>query len=493
MSIRFLHQSFLAILAMVLVSCTPKPQESIQKGNRSIELSDCQLASRSTSQIYEAQCGKLTVFENREGKSGKRIDLNIAVIPAISRNPAPDPLFFLAGGPGEAATESYLLIASAFRKINQKRDIVLVDQRGTGASQPLDCRLGNEEILESDPSIDTKTYIQECLEQLDADPRYYTTAIAMDDLDQVREELGYPQINLYGASYGTRAALAYLRQYPDKVRSVILDGAAPPNWTLGPSITKYAQYALESLFARCLNSTPCKNSFPEIRNEFYKLEQQLSQSPITVALDHPVSGEETEFILTHEVFVSAVHYLSYAPETSSLLPLLIHQAATYQNFAPLTAQSLISSSTLEESISLGMRYSVICSEDVPYFGSESPETGYLGNTYEKAFEEICKYWPQGDIPNNFKEPVSSSVPTIILSGENDPVTPPENGDLAAQTLSNNLHIVVPGMGHINVFRGCIPSLIYDFITQPAISELDITCVAQIQPLPFFLNFNSPHP
>ena len=159
---------------------------------------------------------------------GRQIELNIAIIPAISRSPAPDPMFFLAGGPGEAATQSYIAIASAFGSIRTKRDIVLVDQRGTGGSHPLECSNSYQE------DDDESDYLSACLSQLDADPRLYTTSIAMQDLDQVRDALGYEKINLYGASYGTRAALVYLRMFPEHVRTIILDGAAPPKLDIRP-------------------------------------------------------------------------------------------------------------------------------------------------------------------------------------------------------------------------------------------------------------------
>ncbi|RPI33653.1 MAG: alpha/beta fold hydrolase, partial [Chloroflexota bacterium] len=254
--IRFLWITVVFLLAFS--ACTPQqaPQPEIKP---TISLEPCQLSAPGQVTRKEAKCGTLTVYENREAGSGRQIDLRIAVIPSISRNPAPDPLFFLTGGPGQAATESFPVMASAFERIQQKRDIVLVDQRGTGQSNPLKCPVLDED-LENQADDAYMDFLNTCLESLDADPRLYTTWIAMQDLDQVREALGYQQINLYGVSYGTRAVLTYLKQYPDRVRSVILDGVVPQDEVLGIDVGRDAQRALDMIFARCAADQACNQA-----------------------------------------------------------------------------------------------------------------------------------------------------------------------------------------------------------------------------------------
>lgn len=439
----------------------------------------------------DARCGKLEVFEDRQANNGRKISLNIAVIPAISRNPAPDPLFFIAGGPGEAATESYLIIYSAFNRLNQKRDIVLVDQRGTGGSHPLECAMESEG--ESGAEDDMQAVVTTCVNSLDADLRFYTTEIAMQDLDDVRAALGYPQINLYGASYGTRAALEYLRQFPDKARTVILDGVAPPNWVLGPSTAGDGQRALESIFSRCQQETACSQAFPNVASEFDALVAQLDQTPVEVELDHPMTGDPTSFTLDRNTFTNAVHLLSYASESAVLLPLLIHTTYEQEDFRLFAAMALTTFSNMEQSISNGMRFSVLCAEDIPFYPDNPDTQGYLGDFVVSTFREICTYWPTQPVSPEFHQAVVSDAPVLLLSGEADPATPPSNGELAAQTLSNSQHWVVPGMGHINIFRGCIPNLATDFIDKASFAGIDSACIQDIASMPLFVNFNGPVP
>jgi pimeloyl-ACP methyl ester carboxylesterase len=478
---------------ILIVACSPTLENNSISFPK-IQFSPCQLTVPGMKTSLKAECGKLKVYEDRVNQSGRQIELNLAVIPAISRNPAPDPLFFLAGGPGEAATQSYPLISSAFQLINQKRAIVLVDQRGTGGSNKLSCT-----DFSGDQDTDTfdlqaiKSELESCLAELDADPSLYTTSIAMDDLDQVRQALGYEKINLYGASYGTRAALVYARQYPEHVRSIILDGIAPPNWTLGPSVPENAQRALDLLFGRCRADSICQASFPDLEAEFNDLLHQVTENPVQVSLDHPITGEPTQFTLDRDTFVNLVHTTTYTPESAALLPLMIHTAHAQGNFTQFAALALSNYDSLANSLSPGMRFTVLCAEDVPFFNSEANTPGYLGDFFIRTFETICDTWPRGQIPADFKQPVYSSAPTLLLSGEADPVTPPANSELAAQTLPNSLQIVVPGQGHIVIYRGCIPKIAAEFIEKDSSSGLDTACVQEIAPLPIFTNPNGPPP
>jgi pimeloyl-ACP methyl ester carboxylesterase len=423
--------------------------------------------------------------------------LNIAIVPAVSRNPAPDPLFFLAGGPGQAATESYPLLSSAFERVHQKRDIILVDQRGTGKSNPLTCT-GIEDIdLDVTDTQELEIRLKRCLSLLNANPSLYTTSIAMQDLDQIRDELGYEQINLYGASYGTRAALTYLSLYPEHVRSVILDGVVPQDEPLGLSIGLDAQRALDMIFSRCERQTSCSQAYPEVRNEFKQLLESLETKPVEVTLPHPTSGENTQIEFTSEKMGSAVRLFTYTPETAALLPLLIHDASAHRDFQLLAANYLIIVGDLEDSITEGMGYSVLCAEDQPFYSLDDAAKvnadSYLGDITAVQLFNICRVWPNTQATPDFKKPVQSDVPVLLLSGEVDPVTPPENGDLVAQSLPNSLHLVAPGQGHNVIYRGCIPRIAADFIDTGSIQGLDTACVQDIQPLPFFVNFSGPIP
>jgi pimeloyl-ACP methyl ester carboxylesterase len=478
------------LLSACQASAAPSPSQTSQ----GVELAACTLNSPGSPSRIGAQCGSLTVFEDRASQAGRTIDLRIAVLPAVSRSPEPDPLFFLAGGPGQSAVESYPMVHGAFARINQKRDIVLVDQRGTGRSNPLNCP-GGEEFTDIDEEI--IPWAESCLRELEADPRFYTTSIAMEDLDDVRAALGYNTINLYGVSYGSRAALTYLRQFPERVRSVILDGVVPQDEALGIRVASDAQQALEKIFNRCEAGAGCREAFPHVGQAFESLLADLETDPVSISLAHPSSGEMQNLTFTPEMLASAVRLLSYSPETAALLPLLIHTAYTHQDYSLLAAQYLIVSDQLSHSISSGMGYSVLCAEDVPFINPERAmemNAGtYLGDLQTDALFQICQVWPMGDIPPDFKEPVRSEAPVLLLSGEYDPVTPPYKGDQASQSLPNSLHLVIPGQGHNVVFRGCVPNLVNTFVENASTGSLNTACIQTIQPLPFFLSFSGPSP
>jgi len=487
----------LILLALCLAGCAaPSAAPTPGPGEAALALADCHLSAEGVADRLAAECGTLSVPENPADPAGRQIELRVAVLRARGRNPASDPLFFLTGGPGQAATESYLQMGGAFAEINRQRDIVLVDQRGTGQSNPLDCPQV-EDPLEVDTLEEVAAAAAECAAHLDADARFYTTAIAMDDLDRVRAALGYEQINLYGVSYGTRAALAYLRRYPERVRAVILDGVVPPEEALGVDVARDAQRALDLMFDRCAADADCAAAFPNLRADFDALAARLEAAPAPVTVDDPLTGERVSFDYTYDGFAGTIRLLSYAPETVALLPLLIHTAQARDDFSLLAAQSLLVGGQLAESISQGMGYSVLCAEDAPRLDlaqAEALNAGtYLGNAQTDQIAAVCAAWPRGEAPADFGTPVAASTPVLILSGEADPVTPPENGDEVARALPNSLHLIAPGQGHNVILRGCLPGLAADFIEAASAAALDTACVGEIVPMPFFVEFTGPMP
>lgn len=483
-------------LALISAGCAQQPTQ-IASSDQRLVFQDCNLSSPGTSMSLQARCARLKVYEDRDARQGKQIDLNIAVIPAISRSPEPDPLFFLAGGPGQSATETFVVLSSAFSRVNQKRDIVLVDQRGTGQSNPLDCGEIETETGEELSEEDVPAAVQACLDGLAGDPRLYTTSIAMQDLEQVRQALGYEQVNLFGVSYGTRAALTYLQMFPGSVRTLVLDGVVPQDEPLGQDIAKDAQRALDMIFARCLEDSACRAAFPALSQEFDDLLERLQTAPVEVTLSDPVSGEPVSLTLTDTELGAAVRLLSYAPETAALLPLMIHEAAADRNYTLLAAQYRMMTENLVESISEGVNYAVVCSEDVPFIdptsAAEANAGTFLGDLTSEALQQICRLWPAGEVPEGFKQPVQADTPALLLSGEADPVTPPENAEQVAAALPNSLSLVAAGQGHNIVFRGCIPDLVADFIESGSVSALDTTCVAEIQASPFFISLTGSVP
>ncbi len=464
-----------------------------------LPLEPCQLGAPGTSTRLPAKCGTLTVYEDRAAQAGRQINLRIAVIPTLSRAPAPDPLFFITGGPGGAATVDYLQMSAAFSRINEKRDIVLVDQRGTGQSHPLECA-GLDEEPEADDEQALQAWLEACLGQLDADPRFYTTQAAVDDLEQVRQALGYGQINLYGISYGTRVALTYMRSYPHNVRAAILDGVVPQDEALGTSIASDAQKALDAILARCVADADCNQAFPDLSAALEALLQRVEKEPITLTIEHPATGQPTELKFTRDSLGVVIRLFSYNPETVALLPLLIYDAQTTGDFSRIAAQSLLVSQQLEGNLVIGMHHSVVCAEDVPFYvqqGSfvgdvEAEKRAYLGEFY-RDLEKICAYWPAGQVQPEFKEPVRSDTPVLLLSGEIDPVTPPANAEQAAKTLTHSLHVVAPGQGHGVILRGCVHRVAASFIEQGTVDGLGTDCVKAMEPPPFFLSFTGSAP
>lgn len=457
----------------------------------------CQIGMPDSALHMQAQCTTLAVPEDYARPAGKKIHLHIAVLKAHTGNPAPDPLFFIAGGPGEASTQAYVQEAAAFERLRARRAIVLVDQRGTGQSNPLDCPSGPNTVALPTPA-EVRQQTETCLKQLSGNPRFYTTTVAVKDLDAVRAALGYAEINLYGISYGTRVALEYLREYPQHVRSMILDGVVPPDLNVGETAPQAAQQALDKIFQRCAAESACHQAFPELPETFARLEHKLRQRPVSVSLRDPLTGAPLTQTLNWETAAGAVQLLSYLSDTAALLPLLIHQASVAHDYAPLLANALYLSGQVSGAIAIGMHAAVLCTEDVPFYKPAAAAQPSLADTYLGAAPitmliESCAHWPRGVMEPDFKQPVVSDKPVLLLSGADDPITPPANAAHVARTLRNSLALVVPGQGHGNAWRGCVPQLMTDFVQQASVKNLDGACVQKIRPFPFFTSFTGPGP
>ena len=483
------------ILTCFMAGCNEAPQSETSAPQ--IPLHPCQLSTPGNSARLPARCGKLAVYEDFVKKSGRKIELRVAVIAALSRTPEPDPVFYLAGGPGDAATDSYVRESAAFRLLSEHRDIILVDQRGTGQSHPLKCDASGDE---SDDEADIKSEIENCLRQLDADTRFYNTQAAVDDLDRVRAALGYEKINLYGVSYGTRVAQTFMRRYPKHVRTVILDGVAPQDEALGATMASDAQKALDAIFSNCASDPDCGRAFPDLPDSLSGLLERLEREPVPLTIDDPNTGKPTKIVFTRAKLGLAIRLFSYGPETAALLPLLIHDAHNTGDLRRLAAQSLIVTEQLMGSINMGVHHSVVCAEDVPFYNQngkfagdvESERRSYLGEAY-KELDTVCRYWPAAKVSPDFKKLVKSDIPVLLLSGELDPVTPPGNAAHVASVLPNSLNLVAPGQGHGVLMRGCIYKIATEFIESGSVTGLNTGCLQDLKPAPFFLTYTGPKP
>lgn len=447
----------------------------------------------------DAYCGSLKVYENRATTQGRQIDLNIVVLPALSNDAKPDPLFFLAGGPGQAATKLARQVREMFRGVQRERDVVLVDQRGTGKSNPLDCEFtDDEDSLDQAMAADEQllTRVKACMQKYDADLTQYTTPIAMDDLDDVRAFLGYDRINIYGGSYGTRAGLVYMRQHGDRVRTAILDGVAPTNMRLPLFFPRDSQRAFELLVKDCEADAGCRKTYPNLGPRTRALMARLESDPPTVKVTHPRTGESADIKITARMLSNIIVFTLYIPTASALVPALIDRAEK-NDFQGMLALSSIGDGGGASGMSLGMQLSVLCAEDAPRntadeLAREAAPT-LFGKYVMKLQSDACAFWPRGTVDPSFYEPVKSGIPTLVMSGEIDPVTPPSWGEEVARTLPNSKHIVMPGTGHTAGGTGCGFRIMAAFIAAGTTGNLDTSCVSRVKRPLFFLSPAGPDP
>lgn len=442
----------------------------------------------------DARCGTVRVFEDRERASGRTIDLKVVVYPARRRDAESDPVFFLAGGPGQAAAETSSLVVGMLDRVRQDRDLVFVDQRGTGESNGLPCDVESDD-LQLLGSIDhALRTIRECLEGYDADLRFYTTPVAMDDLDEVREQLGYSTINVWGVSYGTRAALVYLRRHGEHVRSAVLDAVAPLGMKLPASFAVDAQRALDLTFDACEVEDRCRKRFPDLRLKFGDLLDRLERQPVTAHVRHPRTGEHERVKLSRDVVAGVLRAALYSSATASLVPLLIDQmhGGDFNGVLALAVGGVLPA---EAKNYWGMFYSVICAEDLPWIDDQELRRDaagtFLSDSTADLFERVCSGREWGVVAEDYHEPVRSDVPTLVLSGKLDPVTPPRWGDKLVESLSNARHIVAPGLGHGTGAMGCVPDLIESFLAAADAAAIDDACVQELQRPPFFVTHGGP--
>jgi pimeloyl-ACP methyl ester carboxylesterase len=481
--------SFIA-LALIL---TLQSASAVRQTQPKLILNDCQLPG---SQI-KAKCGTYEVFENRAKKSGRKISLKIVLLPATTDKREPDPFVYFAGGPGSAASDDAAGLAQAFPQILAHRDMLFVDQRGTGGSHPLDCKF-------YDPA-DLQTYlgyffplddVRKCREQLEtnSDLKLYVTTIAADDMDEVRAALGYERLNLFGGSYGTRAALTYLKRHPQHVRTALLQGISPTDQLMPRDFAQETERALQGVLAECLADKVCSEAFPNIKEESKAVLAQLIKGPVEVEIQKPKSSERIKLKLSRDLAAEAIRYMLYSPVPAGRVPLIIHLAAQ-GNYAPLTRAAIGYRENLVATGSNGMYLSITCAEDLPWIkpgeGERLAENTFLGDYRLRQQREACALWPRAEIERDYAQPVKSDVPVLILTGQWDPVTPPSNGDRIAKTLSNSLHLVVPSGAHgLDGLEGmdCIDNLIVAFIERGATKGLDTACVKNIHRKGFALKF-----
>jgi pimeloyl-ACP methyl ester carboxylesterase len=421
--------------------------------------------------------GFCTVFENRSTGEGRKIRLGMVVLPARAENPEPDPVFFLHGGPGAAATSIAKRQISGWMR--ETRDLVFIDQRGTGSSNALRVPIGgSDDDLQTylKPYFDVEAF-RAALPEIEAraDISQYTTPNSVDDFDEVRDALGYERINLRGGSYGTRSALVYMRRHTRSIRSATLQGIQPIAYLNPLPHARGAQESLDLIFDEIEASEKYRKAFPNLRENFTAILKRLERDPAEVVVSHPKTKEDSTVLLRRNAFAEAVRLQLYSMPSNRRLPLLLSRAHT-GDYRELVQAAILQSRSVRNMLAWGMLIAVTESEDISRIdpadiGSACAGT-FLGRTRIDEQLAIAEFWPSGSVAKNFSDPVSVSVPTLLWSGTHDPSTTPAWGAEAASHLPNSLHIVIPS-GH-GVFGPEVERLDRTFLERGSVKGLDIS-------------------
>lgn len=441
-----------------------------------IELAECRLPKLSTA----ARCGTVEVPEDRARPDGRRIEVFVAVLPANTLSPKPDPLVILAGGPGQSAT-SLAPFASRLVEVRRTRDVILVDQRGTGRSAPLACAAfvpdeDAADALDTDPIPRASQCARE-LAQKGIDVRHYTTQAFIADLEAVRIALGYPRWNLWGGSYGTRAALEYVRRHGERVRSIVLDGVAPPTLKISIGVWATREQALDALVAACDATASCRSAHPDLKRTLERIRSQLLPDGQEVRIVDPRTGEAQTVRLSYDAVLTGLHPLTYVPELAVTLPEILERGAA-GDWSPLFAVAQMVMGDLAEQMNVALHYTVTCAEDTPRIqeADRAAIRGLRSQAIAERVLSVCDIWPRGTQPAEATQAVVSDVPALLLSGALDPVTPPAYADEVAKTLSNHRHVIAGGYGHIVSPHACGPRLIAAFVDRAGFDKLPADCV-----------------
>jgi pimeloyl-ACP methyl ester carboxylesterase len=441
----------------------------------------------------EARCGTFKVFENRDARRGRRIALAVAVLPALGPDRLPDPIAFFDGGPGEATLDAagYFQV---FKPLRRRRDILLVDARGTGRSGALACP--------DDPAARVQGFLDDFL-PLDqiracrdllvkrADFSQYTTLRIADDMAEVAVALGYGKLNVMGTSYGTRAALVFLRRHPERVRTATLYGVLPPDARVPLPAARNTQRAIEALFADCAAEPACAAAFPDPRADLAAVLRQVEEKPVPVEAHDPDTEAKISLVLTREGVAQTLRYMLYGNFGMARIPLALHRAAG-GDFGLLGEMAALFGTQVTGG-ARGLYMSVTCADDVAFIREEEIPAAvagtFLGDFRIRRQIAACREWPAAHLGPEALRPIVSSAPVLALSGERDPTTPPSNGEDVVRHLDHGRLVVVPHHGH-GVVGGegsdCIVGVIDQFITAASTEKLDLTCVEKMPAVPFVL-------
>jgi pimeloyl-ACP methyl ester carboxylesterase len=454
-------------------------------------------------------CGRLQRPLNPAEPGGRQIDLHYAVLPALARQKKPDPVFFFAGGPGQSAIALAGTINRLLARFANRRDIVLIDQRGTGRSAPLRCPGDDDPTRPLAQQLDNaaaERALHDCRESLQrlphGDLRQFSTPVAMQDAEAVRQALGAARVNLVGMSYGTRAALEYLRQFPHAVRRVVLDGVVAPDAPLPQAMAADGEAALGALLAWCEADAECHAAHPALGAHWRQLRETLrKEGPRRVTLTHPLTGRTETVTLTAQTLAGLVRSPLYSPVLASGLPLAIEQAAAGQRegWDALVGLASAMGGGRGGELAMGMHLSVICSEDGPAEGAAADPANVAdaADSLASLYAHLCARWPRAQVPAAFHQVPASAAPVLLLSGGLDPATPPRHAERVARALGPQAHaVVVPQAGHGVLTLACVRELAFRFVDaddDAVWPQPDAGCAQAVPRPPVFQTFKASSP
>ncbi len=492
------HLEFAVLIALTLTvtgsGLKAQTASATERAVRRLPLSLCK-AEWGDEQIL---CGTFEVYENRALKSGRKIALKVIVIPSLAENPEPDPIFFFEGGPGVAATDAAFSYATELPYRNT-RDIVLVDLRGMGGSNPLHCDMAGDPMqlqnyLNEMYPVELVKACREKLERI-ADLTQYTTSIAIEDIEDVRAWLGYERINIIGLSYGGRAAYVYARAHPERVRSIVLIGPADIESKLPLYHAQQAEKAFTFLCSDCSADSACNSAFPDLEKELHEVVENLRSVPATALRVHPVTQDTNAVTIRAEIFVETVRRALYASGPASYVPWIIH-SAYLKDFGPFLELALPSEFDQPPFLAEGAYLSITGAEDAPFFTEAEARQLSIGTLLGdyRVFQQrrAASLWPRGEVPPDYFENVILDVPTLIIQGRKDPVI---GSGTTIRRYKNGRELLIPQMYHVpwglsNV--ECLDNMINSFVKSADWRGLDTTCILGMLPPPFMLSAEEDH-
>jgi pimeloyl-ACP methyl ester carboxylesterase len=434
-------------------------------------------------------CGTLAVAESSGDEASKTIGIHYSVLPAIKASFPDEAVLVIAGGPGQSAIEHAAYFNRLLSGVRQQRDILVVDQRGTGASHKLQCESSEsaDPLQFLDSNYDLGEEVKRCQDELATDLNNYTSLPALQDFEAIRKHLGYKKLHLFGVSYGTRMTQLYMKHYPEVLATVTMDGVVPMSQNVlavGNSVDR----AMRLLFEQCEQQPQCEQEYPELKQDFTKLLASLGQTWVK-SVKHPVSAQGSTLRLNRSKFLGLFRLALYSPQTRALLPYTIHQLSVGDAQAVLGLMSL----TLDnDDIAMGMHSAVVCAEDWPRL-TDSERTrinsSVIGKDMLTGLDALCSVWQLKAADASFSEELNSDIPTLLLSGFFDPATPPEWADVLVNSLSNGRHIVAPYATHGVASQTCADQIVEQFISGVLPEELDASCIEKGVERRFFINAN----